>query len=703
MPLSLGSDNELWRLVDELKRPFGNRDSKWLQRRKIRFRQMEKELASLPLNPSISQTALMVYQTEVPNQEIHKRVKRLVANPARFEVIVYDDNPGIQRLGQDLEDGIKAVYKWMNRGKSSWEWGVSQNQQGDGLGIGKIEWVPGHGDVLGYYDEDDLQAEDEDTGGALGQGRNEARQEYREALGRTKAGDSDRETTAYDEITEAALKKEKPPVRLIKVDPITCYWWEDDDGIEIMVETGKRQLNPLLETFQSYGLKVNEDGSRLVVTPGDMEAFSSGTTPEGRSGGVYHSRTGGSYGNISQQVDYIELRTRHEIIIMIEHPKITDKGPTREDGGKGVVLRFSNPFGPYTTGYALIPGDETTENDPADKYQPPALAAINSAQAQNVLVTSQLSAALEDALSPKYIKTSPDTPMTPSEEDKTPRVEEGQEIPMVPGEIKRIESPETDLERIDARITADAQVGGFQEVLEGSASSEATGHRLAIQVSQADIQMVPYQNARAEAIKELMKGLLYAVRKHGLTIYIPTIPDGPRTSGETRVADHAQLTPEMADLNFELIVTLGAETPVTKYAKWQALRDREEAGTVGYQTVIEQSDVENPEDEIKRVFQGKLLKAVMEQSVPMIAQSIMAYVQAKLFPPLAPGGGGEAGGMAVSGGANPATGLAGGGGPIGPVAGEDFTRLPGVNMPVNQTIQGGPGAGAPDVAGLGAI
>ncbi len=104
----------------------------------------------------------MVYQTEAPNQEIHKRVKRLVANKARFEIIVYDDDPNVQHLGQELEDGLKALYKWMDRGKTAWEWKVSENQQGDGLGVGKIEWVPGHGDVLGYYDEDDLRGEDED-------------------------------------------------------------------------------------------------------------------------------------------------------------------------------------------------------------------------------------------------------------------------------------------------------------------------------------------------------------------------------------------------------------------------------------------------------------------------------------------------------------------------------------------------------------
>ena len=151
----------------------------------------------------------------------------------------------------------------------------------------------------------------------------------------------------------------------------------------------------------------------------------------------------------------------------------------------------------------------------------------------------------------------------------------------------------------------------------------------------------------------------------------------------------------MADLTFELLVTLGAETPVTKYAKYQSLRDREEAGTVGYQTVFEQSDVENPEDEISRVFEGKLLKATMEQAIPLMVKSMMDYIQNKMFPPEPePEAGLEAQGMEM--GLPPETGLAGGGGPVGPVNPEDMVRVPGVNMPTVQTVQSGPGQGAPE-------
>ena len=694
MPLKLGSDEEILALVEEIKRPYALRDTQWANRRTVRYRQMTEQLQTLPLNPTIKNTALMVYQTEAPNQEIHKRVKRLIANLPKLEVVIYDDEAAIQRLGQDLEDGLKALLKWMDRGGAGlFHWKTAEHQQGDGLGIGKIDYVSGHGDVLVSYDNDTIGKDDEDEDTEddderlKRRARNAARGEYQKARDKYPEADASREEKGYNDATEEALKKELPPFRLTAIDPLSCYWWEDDDGVEIMVETGKKSLNPLLTAFKSYGLILSEDSSRLKVIPGDMQPYGGATAPAERM-----------HKDLSTQVEYTEVRTRFEIAIIINHPKITSKAreaaSNESSSSKGVVLRFDNPFAPYTTGYALIAGDVTTEVDPADQYQPPALAALNAAQAQNVLMTAQLSSALEDALAAKYVKTTQEAMPPPSEEDKTPQVKEGREVPMVPGEIKRVETAKVDLARIDQRIAADAAVGGFQEVLEGAASSEATGHRLAIQVSQADIQMVPYQNARARALKELLKGVRYAVRKHGLTIYIPTIPDGPRRGKQLRVAESAKLTPEMADLNFELNVMLGSETPMGKYAKWQALRDREEAGTIGYQTVIEESDVENPLDEIARVFEGKMLKAVMEQAVPMTAEEIMTYIREKLAayfasqqppPPEVPPP------VELPFQVPPETGLAGGGGPIGPVAGEDMVRVPGINMPAApQTPEGIP-------------
>jgi hypothetical protein len=618
MSLKITSSTDLWKLVDEIRKPFDNRDAKWKKRRDIRFRRMDEELASLPLNPLVSDTALMVTQDESPNQEVHKRVKRLVANKPRFEAVVYDDTPKTQREGQELEDGIKALYKWMNRGKITFDWLLTQFQQGDGLGIGKEVFVPGHGDVLGAYDRDTIDEDNEDEGedGKEGsQARNKARGKYREALAAT--GNDDK---AYDKVTEDALRAELPPFRFVAVDPLACYWWEDDDGIEVMVEVGEKTLHPLLATFGDYGLRYDSEQNRLYTEDGADVAGGQTTVEYERS-------------DLSTRVNYTEVRTRDKIGILVEHPIIRLKAGQNprnlSSDERGVMMVFDNPFGPYTTGYVLVPADITTENDEADRFQPPILAALNVAQPLNILATAQLSAALENALAPKYVKVSPEQQVSTSDEDKSPEAKEG-EIPSIAGEIKRVEKTAVELERIQDRLLGQAAPYTFQDALSGDATSDTSGHRLAIQVAQADIQMVPYQNARADAIKELMMGIIYAVRRHGLTIYIPTLPDSIRSSGGSRVTDQAKLTPEMADLHFDLIVSLGSETPVTTYAKWQALQQREEAGTLGFQSLMEQSNVENPEDEINRVFEGKMLKATMEQAIPQLAEMIATAVKTRM-------------------------------------------------------------------------
>jgi hypothetical protein len=642
----------------------------------------------------------MIYQSEVPNQEIHKRVKRLVANRTGFEWIVFDDDPETQRLGQDGENGIKALYKWQNRGKVSVDWKVTQHQQGDGLGILKESFIPGHGDMLGFYDidqiglSDEVSGEDEPDDDRTGrEGRNAARSKFRTALEKYDRDDTGRETKAFDKVTDDALRKELPPFRLESVDPLVCYWWEDEDGIEVIAEVGKKPINPLLESLKGYGLQLTEDKQRFIVTPGGSGALGAHTSPASST-----APSVAKVHDLGQMVTYIEIRTRYEIAILIEHPKIKDKRKTR-GSEKGVVLTFDNPFGPYTTGYALVPADVTTEEAEEDKYQPPALAAIDGAQIVNVLTTARISAALENALAPKYVKVASDAvPASITGEDKTPDVKEGTEVPSIPGEVKRVEVPNVDLDKADARVVADMEKSGFQDVLAGEAASEATGHRLAIQVGQADLQLVPYQNARADAIKELMMGVLYAIRSHGLTVYIPTIPDGPRKGKSLRVAETAFLSPEMADMNFELSVSLGAETPVTKYAKWQALSLREQEGTLGWQTLIEESDVENPEDEITRIVEGKMFKSVIDQVVPLLAQTIFQIIQNKMFPPPPPTV--EEQVAAELGGIPPGTGQAGGGGRSNPLAPSNVVRQPGVNQAVVQTT-GEEGPNVPETAELG--
>lgn len=663
MPIK--NEGEAFAILDRLKKDFFDRDRKWEARRNIRYRRMENILKQLPLNSRVSDKALMVHQSEIPNQEAHKRTKRLVSNPAMFEVVLLSGDPTTQNLGQSLEDGIKALYRWMNRGRTSFEWKSTQHQQGDGLGIGKIDFVPGHGTSLKDFSVDDLARDSEEEDSSI---LNTAREKFRELIGKNKSA-----SVVYSEITDDALKAELPPYRISSVDPLAFYFWEDDDGITVGAEVGEKSLNPLLEAFESYGLKLVNN--RLVVTPGGSGVASATTSPSDYHTGSSHTHTGI---NLAETVQYAELRTRDQIVILIEHPRVKSEMPDKSN--RGVMITFDNPFGPYTTGYALIPGDVTTESDPADMFQPPILGSLSTAQIQNVIRTAQISAGLEKALAPSYMEVQDEAQVPPSDENKTKEATTNKEIPVVAGKIRKVETPNVDLDTADARMQAEANEYRLQEELTGEASSEASGHRLSIQVSQADLQMVPYQSARAKAIAELMKGIIYSIRKHGLPVFIPTLPDSRRRESGVQVQEPASITPQMANLPFELIVRLGADTPSTKYARWAALKDQEEDGIIGYQTRVEQSDVENPVSEIARVFEGKLLKATMEQVLPKIAETAVAFAT-KRFDQLTAT---EPTGAEELPGEDPASGLVDGGGAQTPGLG-DLVDLPGVGQPVLPT------------------
>jgi len=257
---------------------------------------------------------------------------------------------------------------------------------------------------------------------------------------------------------------------------------------------------------------------------------------------------------------------------------------------------------------------------------------LNLAQPINTLTTIRLSAAIDAALASPYIELKDEVQAAPqlshATVDKTPTVRDGRELPQIPGKVQRMASANVDLDKAESRFLSETALYRFNDALSGDAESSDSGHKLAIQVSQADSQMVPYQNTRAEAIAEIMMCCIYAAYKLGKPIYVKDIPE--QTTLLSSKFDISQpvhaITPEMYDLmqNAALIVTIGSETPVTKYAKWAALQTRYEKGTLSFETLMEQSDVENVADETARIFQGQALVAVMKQAIPVIVNLLAA-------------------------------------------------------------------------------
>jgi|FLYL01.1.fsa_nt_gi hypothetical protein len=688
MNLREATVSDLLKLVKAVSKPFDNRDTIYDNRRKIRFRKMDAELRSLPLsNRAGTNQALLVFQTEEVNQEVHRRVKRLIANKPRIEVIVYDADEESKRRAQDIEDGLKALWKWMNRGKVPAEQLATEFQQGDGLGWFKLDFIPSYADdVLAPFNLDYLLISDEEFEPLIQEFPEDERDRYvsarmefisvRNRLSEQFPDEIDIDARAYKEVTDKYLRRTDPPFRLSAPDPRTIYYRWDGDALDIVIEKGKRQINALLEAFGDHGLKFINN--RFVMLSTESDAVSSPTISEQK---VFS-------GEYSDLCDYIEIRTRKEIVILIRHPTLMKSRRIRREEKEEddyVCIKFENPFGPYSTGYIPVPADATGSPDPAEEFQPPVLGTLSVAQHLNILTTIRTSAAVDKALAGKYIKSedvSPPPALSQQQSEKTPEVKDGTPVPVIPGEVRREETVNIDLDKAELFLNQMMASYRFNEVLAGDAQSSDSGHKLAIQVSQADTQLVPYQNARASAIAEVLLSCLYAVKKFGQPVYIKEIPDQHliMMNKVSKVQPVRALTPDMCDMDFNLVVTIGSETPVTKFAKWAALEQRFKAGTLSFETLMEQSDVENVGDEIARIFEGQTLVAVMQQAIPVIVRMIADRALAKLGALPSPGltpipgqGGNESGGGMP--GASAST----------PIA--SLGRMPGVGMsPAGPTV-----------------
>lgn len=688
------SVTKLNEIVDAVWKTFDGRRTVWGDRRRIRFRQMDPELSSLPLSSRAGgQTALMIYQTEEPNQEVHRRVKRLIANKPRVEVITYASDSDTKEDAQNMKDALKALWKQMNRGSITPDRLATTYQQGDGEGCYKLDLIADYADdVLSAYDPDSLMGDggpDDSEAVIKARSKFTARKGFYEQQDETDLMAPER---AYHDVVHDALKRCDPPFRLTAPDPTTYAYNLDGQKVEIVVEKGKRPMAAMLKALGSKGVRMVNN--KLVVFPTGEDALGHTTLPENQN-------LDKRYDDLA---DYTEIRNRTEICIMIRQPKLRQaadrSGKTSEDGY--VKITFDNPFGPYSTGYVLVPGDVSGSLDPADAVQPSILGTLNLAQKINVLTTIRLSAAIDTALAPPYIEADaaaqPAPQLDQARENKTPGVKDGEPIAVIPGKLARMASANIDLDKAEQRFMTEESLYRFNEVLAGDSTSSDSGHKLAIQVSQADTQLVPYQNSRAEAIAEVLMACMYACKKLGRPIYVKEIPDQQQLlmNKVEMVQPIRALLPEYFDMDFNLIVTIGSETPVTKFAKWSALQQRYEKGTLSFETMMEQSDVENVADEIARIFEGQTLVAVMQQAIPVVVKMIAQRAVAKI---MAPAGGGAGGPQDTVGqGGNENGGGAPGAAAMTPIAG--VGRVPGVGMNPAGPPEEAPGGTQPGGAEL---
>jgi hypothetical protein len=299
-------------------------------------------------------------------------------------------------------------------------------------------------------------------------------------------------------------------------------------------------------------------------------------------------------------VTWTRVATRERVCILVEHVEES----TEDD--PGAVLEFDNPMAQASeSGYFIVGGDRKVRGTFEQRYQPPILGALVEAQNIAYVRSALLSQALAEAARTPYQADDGSAmvpPLDSTQEQKSKTVKDGTTPPMLRGQILRVPDTGLNLVQLDDLLDKRMERYRSREFFSGTGSSSETGIHLARTQTAFLTHMVPYQVMRASARKRILQALLKVWAAGKETVYIPFLPgEGRGASKEIRVVKPREITPEMAKMPVDLRITIGAESPETKYAREQAVRENVNFGLYGMTTGRETIGVKNPTEEVRKM------------------------------------------------------------------------------------------------------
>jgi len=585
------------------------------------------------------QASFVPVQSGIPNKALFRLTNIMASNKHEFAAVVRSTDQPKVNLGQDYEDAHVAIDELLFTTE------IKRRMRGflgDSYGVVAVDVKPSREVLAKYADRHGLESYAE---GDEDDGADEARTEYRKRYQTI----SDAEVTkgrprtkrevhedAYDAVTTDAMLADGLCASVRVLDVMTFRGFQTDSDphcFAIGMEFGQKQLNPLLEALEGYGLKVDngllyiedEDDKRKRPRTASYEALGVGMIAASQS----------ASGAGEEWVEYCQIRTCEETLILIEHPK----GKKGKDGEPGILIRVPNLFGNKYTGYFLIEGDAKTRSGTLeDRYEPPLKALITEAQHYNLLRSAYEAMGIEEATRPPYMPL--DAPVgletDTTQETKSKQPQDG--VPQVAGEIRRVETTGAKLEDIlkhsIEELHSHEPLIGFA----GTGSAGESGQHLARAQEAILSEITTYQANVAEVCKRAHQCLDAYVIATGETIkiaYVPAASDEKRSKAEIR-----ELTPEMAKLPVDVIYTIGSRTPSGDYAAEQMSRTRWLDGVYGLTEHQKQIGITDP---IQTQFDTGVdsllgsVKGVLEGEVtPLLKEYARQSIQQAYGPPPAP-------------------------------------------------------------------
>jgi hypothetical protein len=551
---------EAWSILASLKRPFANRDAKWPIRRRVRNAEEEP-----PVPEAYSGTAI-----RHKSRELDWLVRQITAllGDNREQYIVYAprDTEEMQKLADECQQAIAALMELL---EDQYPMGrprdiAHDRQTADGLAIEKItfNW------------------------------------DFFKHLIDTKGTNED-----WQEAFERFVRENRElPFRRVPVDPLTCYWEYDIDGLTAIAEYGQVRLSALKETYKDDAHIINII-NRIPV-------------PEGVETGRFASNEIRPYGtslDAGDTVTCIELWTRSEFWLLVE---------AGDGSGREVLVRRKHPF--KRPPYFFAPGIVTGSPDPLYQFQPLVNPLYQTTLELSLVRTARFNAAYLSSFKPFYIQY--DSGGVEMDEEsgalKIHFLTPGNTIPSLKGgRIVPIDWTNlNELVQLEASLMSDRDRFGFQSILAGQApSGESTAWATRMLRDQGMIQfngvLRNYAQMREEEIRFIMD-FCRDVLKMDLPIARRVV--GPDGKPFVKVL---KLTKQMVNAGFDIQVRVSANKATDRIAIVEEFRRAHEAGEVPLRMVLEEGwGFNNASQIMAETLDEKIRQAMLPQLVELAFQ-----------------------------------------------------------------------------------
>lgn len=587
--------------------------------RKVRDRQMADVLSTFAaVLPPRYQEFWTPSQTPEVEAEITDISQLLVSNEPSLEAVLKSTDRTLLPKAQKHEAAAEALLAQLSP--------VAFRQQrydamlGDPFCVVAVDHH-GPGAALGDYAEhEDLkkyaESDEADEEGPKGKYRKAYRDE------KSKPDPGDPHERAYKRVTKDAAMDDGLRVSRRVVDLAT---WAGEVEVkegkpvcQVGMEEYDAALNPLISSLAGYGLK--KVGSRVVCEGSAAEPMVGDRASDWTATGTIAA---------SQSVHCIYIRTTEELCAIIE-----GKG---EDGG-AIFIRQPQPK-PGKTGYYIAAAHVKPRGKLVDRFRPFMYGMIVEAQELNAAVSVAKAMAYAEAARNEYqvegVKPGVE-PLDPTRESKSTETGGGTSEPLA-GEIKRVPSTDMDVPAYITYLNEAIERYRSKEFFSGSGTAgESARHLARVQTAQLT-KLVPIQNVCSEQDREMIEDIFACYADAGETFYVPDRPQASEDRSrreEMQMLNMHEVTPEIARLPVQYIVTTGAETPEARYAQMQVSGEQMDRGTWGITTHRHNAGVKDPaaeealwvEDQLAQGLIGEGLKHGLDIMRPMVEAFVASIV-----------------------------------------------------------------------------